>query len=528
MGYDRGDVLARIPLASLCDELLGPHHGRGRTASWSCPDPGHGPQTGRTPPVTVFRPRSGIERWHCHACGAGGTAIDLVMLTHGVGFRDAMDLLAHRAGVTHEPGRTPPAPRPSPPVGPEPPRPTEPDPALDRYVTGCEAWLWSPAGAPMRRWLAGRRLAPEVLQANRVGADPGPRALPRAPGLPRAGPAVVFPLLGENGQAVYLQARYLRPNGRKYDNPSADLVPASPRLGEVLLASPARTQDLMLICEGIPDALTAAQAGYRAVAILGAGLPDARLATQLAARHPEGRLLVAFDADHRGRAGSARLTELLAEVGADNRVATLAVPPAFGDLNGWAQAARDSFPEELAAAISQTAPTAALTAVEVRNHHGKETAVSLDHARDELVSQTREELLSNQVAPDLDDLLETLAYQHLLLDDQPVVAQNLQEVVAALETWRSGAAPLGLDGDGRLTEKLERIGYHHLLGDNHADVQQALGQVARAVDHWTDVAANPTPEVPREVGAAKDAFGWPGSLLPEPPTASLDGPDLGW
>ena len=527
MGYDRGDVLARIPLASLCDELLGPHHGRGRTASWSCPDPGHGPQTGRTPPVTVFRPRSGIERWHCHACGAGGTAIDLVMVTQGVGFRDALDLLARQAGVTDEPGRPPPTPRPRPPIRPEPPRPTEPDPVLDRYVTACEAWLWSPAGAPMRRWLASRRLAPEVLQANRVGADPGPRALPRAPGLPRAGPAVVFPLLSENGQAVYLQARYLRPNGRKYDNPSADLVPASPRLGEVRLASPACAQDLMLICEGIPDALIAAQAGYRAVAILGAGLPDARLATQLAARHPEGHLLVAFDADHRGHAGSERLTELLTEAGAGNRVATLAVPPTFGDLNGWAQAAGDSFREELGAAIRQTEPTR-VPAVEALNHQQKETAVSPEHARDELVRPTGEELLSNQVVPDLDDLLETLAYQHLLLDDQPAVAQNLQEVVAALEAWRSGAAPLDLDTDGPLTETLEQIGYHHLLGDNEAGIRGALGEVARAVGHWTDGVANPTPEVPGEVGVAQDAFGWPGSLLPQPPTASLGGPDLGW
>lgn len=525
MGYDRGDVLARIPLASLCDELLGPHHGRGRTASWSCPDPGHGPQTGRTPPVTVFRPRSGIERWHCHACGAGGTAIDLVMVTHGVGFRDALELLACQAGVTNEPGRPPPTPRTRPPIRPEPPGPTTPDPALHRYVTGCETWLWSPAGAPMRRWLAGRRLAPEVLQANRVGADPGPRALPRAPGLPRAGPAIVFPLLNEQGQAVYLQARYLRPNSRKYDNPSADLVPASPRLGEVRLAGPARAQDLILICEGIPDALTAAQAGYRAMAILGAGQPDARLAAQLAARHPEGHLLVAFDADHRGRAGSERLTELLAEVGAGNRVAALAVPPSFGDLNGWAQAAGDSFPEELGAAVRRRAPTAALDAVEVRNHQQKETAVSPNPARDELVRPTQ---LSNPAAPDLDDLLETLAYQHLLLDDQPAVAQNLQEVVAALETWRSGTAPLGLDSDSRLTEKLEQIGYHHLLGDNDTDVRPALGQVAGAVDHWTDVVANSTTEVSGDVSLGQDGSGWPGSLLPEPPTASLDGPDFGW
>jgi hypothetical protein len=145
-----------------------------------------------------------------------------------------------------------------------------------------------------------------------------------------------------------------------------------------------------------------------------------------------------------------------------------------------------------------------------------------------LVRPAREEVLSNPGVPDLDDLLETLAYQHLLLDDQPAVAQNLQEVVAALEAWRSGAAPLGIDSDGLLSQKLEQIGYHHLLGDNDAVVRQALGQVTGAVDHWTDVVANSTPEVSGDVSLVQDALGWPGSLLPEPPTASLDGPDLGW
>ena len=35
--------------------------------------------------------------------------------------------------------------------------------------------LWTKAGEPQREWLASRGLRPEVLRANRVGADPGRR-----------------------------------------------------------------------------------------------------------------------------------------------------------------------------------------------------------------------------------------------------------------------------------------------------------------------------------------------------------------
>ena len=99
MGYDRNEVLGRTDLGELADQLVGPHKGRGASATWPCPDPGHGEQTGKTPPVSVFRTSYGDERWRCHSCGAGGTAIDLVMTTQGVRFPEAIELLARRAGV---------------------------------------------------------------------------------------------------------------------------------------------------------------------------------------------------------------------------------------------------------------------------------------------------------------------------------------------------------------------------------------------------------------------------------------------
>src|SRR5687767_13333710 len=193
MGYDRNEVLGRTDLAELADQLVGPHKGRGAGATWPCPDPGHGTQTGKTPPVSIFRTGYGDERWRCHSCGAGGTAIDLVMTTQGVRFPEAIELLARRAGVA-EVDRPMAVLRTARIQRPEPAPPTRPSPEVERFVAAAETHLWSEQGRPMRRWLAERGLGEEVLRANRVGADPGPTALDRPRGLPRGGPAVVLPV----------------------------------------------------------------------------------------------------------------------------------------------------------------------------------------------------------------------------------------------------------------------------------------------------------------------------------------------
>lgn len=356
MRYDRDEVLARTDLPQLCEELLGPPKGRGRSATWPCPAPGHGPQTGKSPPVSVFTTRWGEQRWRCHACGAGGTALDLVMTTQHMGFRQAIETLARRAGVDHQP--EPVTLRPARIERPKPLGPGEASPEIERHVAACEAFLWSHRGVPMQRWLAHRGLFEDVLRANRIGADPGPALMPRAKGLPRAGAAIVLPVLADDGHAIYLQARYLRPNSRRYDNPAADLVGPSPRVAETRLPLPARAEHLVLICEGLPDALTAAQAGYRAVAVMGAGIPDEHLATHLAERFRTEQLVVAFDADERGQAGGDRLTALLEDGGATGRVSRLDVPSRWGDLNGWLQGTFGRFESELDRAINALAEPA--------------------------------------------------------------------------------------------------------------------------------------------------------------------------
>ena len=204
-------------------------------------------------------------------------------------------------------------------------------PELLKYVRACERLLWRPAGRPILDYLVQERgLAPDVLEANHVGADPGPHVLRRAAGLPRGGPAAVLPTLDLHGDVTYVQARYLEPaeDRPKYDNPASRLA-ANPRIG---WCSPARQRgrEYLLVCEGAIDALTAEGAGISAVAVLGATYVDERVAARIVEGAAGRTVVIAFDGDHAGQAATESLSAALATAGYGSRVLS---PPTGTDLN---------------------------------------------------------------------------------------------------------------------------------------------------------------------------------------------------
>lgn len=277
------------------------------------------------------------------------------MQVRGVDVRAALDELARRANVPahdlrdpREVGRT----RPSGP-SPAPTNPVQrfvsrPVPALDDYVTECADVLWQPRGAPVRRWLTEvRHLPVDVLRTSRVGADLGIGRQDRPDGVPNVRLAAVLPVLVD-GQACYAQLRLLGASRSfpKYLNIS-DKLARNPRVG---LYEPARQLDFpferreVVVTEGIIDALSAAAGGYRAAAVLSASYGDSAAAVMLA-RLP-GQLVVAFDPDPAGRAGSERLVQLL---NAQHRRPGVLVL-ARGDLNENLVRAQD-WPAELAGRV---------------------------------------------------------------------------------------------------------------------------------------------------------------------------------
>ena len=318
---DRDELLRRVDLAGLLDELSSsPAFGMGRSARWRCIDPGH---EDTRPSVTMYTDTRGISRWKCWSGGHGGTAIDALTTARGVTIAQALQELASRTGLEADRRHTPP-----PPPTTAPREPGVVDRSVVRYVEACEQILWTPAGRQVLDYLTGQRgLDPDVLRANRVGADPGPAALRRPGGLPRGGPAAVLPALGYDGEVTYAQARYLDPSPArsKYDNP-ANRLASNPKLGWI---NPAyRHLGPLLVCEGAIDALTAGTAGHRAISVLGATYINADIAAQIhrtAGPHP---ILLAFDTDTAGQTATRQLLQLLG----DSPAWSVELPPGT-DLN---------------------------------------------------------------------------------------------------------------------------------------------------------------------------------------------------
>lgn len=324
------DVLDRTDLARLLHELAEPatHNVRGRR--WHCPLPDHDDHHAS---VTMHTDHRGHERWRCWSGDDThrGDAIDLIVATQRVSRGEAVDWLAQRAGMV--PDRPLPAPaRKS--------RPNRPihvplDPSVVRYAVACERILWGPTGRPVREWLHGRGFTDELIAANRIGADPGRRMMPRRRGLPFGNSvAAVLPALDPDGQVQYLQARYLEPgDGPKYDNPSG-VLGSNPRLAWARPVEHNRSE-VLIVCEGIPDALTAAGHGFRATAVLGSQAPDHSVANRLRtfAERQGLELVAVVDNDEAGHAWGVRLSYLLEDAG---RNLLVLEPPVPGtDLNLW-------------------------------------------------------------------------------------------------------------------------------------------------------------------------------------------------
>lgn len=339
--FDRDALLAAIDLRALADDLLGPGRSTGRSSMWPCPNSAHA-QTGRTPPVSVFTSRRGDQRWRCHGCGDGGTAIDLVLACRGGTPHEAMTYLAERAGHRERPDDWRPTPRRPVSVRSLPPAGCRDPEGLDRYVDECAERLWKPEGRALRRWLTDIRGLPhDVLIENRTGGDLGPRVQPRPDGMPRA-TGVVLPVI-QDGHAVYAQLRVAHPlpNRPRYLNPTSELA-TNPRLARVRAVETRHAE--VFVTEGAIDALSAAAAGYRAVAALSAAYSDEAVAVALAKLpHP---LVIAFDADDAGRASANRLASLLEA----RRRPPVVLDLGFGDLNDTMRRSED-WPIELRAAV---------------------------------------------------------------------------------------------------------------------------------------------------------------------------------
>ena len=311
---DRDAVLARVDLYQLADEVLGPGRGRGRSRTWPCPAPDHA-QSGRTPPLSVFTARSGEQRFRCHGCGLGGTAVDLVMISQRLDVHGALEVLASRASLTPmEPTRKIAA------------EPLAPAWGMTSYLRRCAALLDREEGGPARRWLTERNISERVRKELGLGFDPGPGELPRMRGLPRSGPSVTVPL-PLPGRS-FMVARYLEPDaaGLRWAHPMARHWGPSP--AAVPLGAIRRGAEAIVLTEGVSDGLAALAARMPAVVVLGAARDPDSVARVVRRWYPAAEVLIAGDGDEAGRRFATGMRRAL------RNARVLEVPPGrdLGDL----------------------------------------------------------------------------------------------------------------------------------------------------------------------------------------------------
>jgi len=318
----------------------------------------------RTPSFIVSPER---QSWHCFgACGEGGDVFSFVMKKEGLEFREALRLLAERAGVPLPERRR-----------------VEEDAERERLRQANEAagqyyhrlLLDSEEGRRARRYLEERGLDRGTLQDFQLGFAPsGWENLFRhlrergyrqeellAAGLLTSGERgprdlfherIMFPITDMRGRVVGFGGRSLPGEGHEESQPKY-LNTAQTVLfdkGSLLYAldkakEHIRREGSAVIVEGYMDAIAAHQYGYtNVVASMGTALTDRQV--RLLKRFARD-LVLALDADTAGQEATLRAVEYQEILGGDIRVAVL--PPGL-DPDQAIRRQPESWPSLLAGA----------------------------------------------------------------------------------------------------------------------------------------------------------------------------------
>ena len=314
-------------------------------AHWKAPCPFHHE---KTPSFMVNEER---QIWHCFGCHKGGDAFSFLMEIEGIDFREALALLAERAGVELErrgsyPGSEPSGSRDSK------SRLLE---ALEWATKFYEQQLWKGSGQASLQYLCNRGLTDESIRQFRVGFAPvGWRHTlefltqkgyseqeieatgliikksserdestvgdnrSRSSHYDRFRERITFPIQDVLGRVIGFSAR-VAPGGdesqAKYINtPETMLYHKSQALYGIALAKNAMKEaDVALFVEGQMDVVATHQAGFPfTVAVSGTALTEEQL--KIIGRYTK-HIKLFFDMDGAGQTASRRSAELALHLG---------------------------------------------------------------------------------------------------------------------------------------------------------------------------------------------------------------------
>ncbi|MDX6609682.1 MAG: primase [Solirubrobacterales bacterium] len=407
----------------------------------------------RTPSFSVDAQE---KLYHCFGCGVGGDTIKFIEEKEGLGFAEAVELLADRYGVELERER-------------EDPRAEAKrqqrrrlGDLLDRTAGFYAAYLWdSDEAAKARKYLGERGLGEEVLRAFAVGYAPsawdkvllrGQRAgfkveELRGVGLVQRGRGggeydrfrsrIMFPIRDRRGRTLGFGGRAMRSDqGAKYVNTAeTDFFHKSRMLYGIDLAKGAIAKEgRAVVVEGYTDVLALHQAGIEeTVGVMGTAITDEQVAS-LSGMVDE--VILALDADSAGQEAMLRAQRVAA--GRKMRLRVAAMPA--GEDPAEMMAADDG-PERFRALLDGAVEITAFQVGLVLER----TDVSSPAERDRALGEVAPILASLGESASRDDLVrrvaERLDLEPAMVMGRVVVAQPLSGGLAESEPSNRGLAP---------------------------------------------------------------------------------------
>jgi DNA primase len=325
------ELRARTPIAAVISKTVKLTRS-GRENKGCCPFHGE-----KTPSFYVYD-----DHFHCFGCGEHGDVITFVMKSTGAGFMEAVENLAHEAGLD--------VPKASPQAAQAEQRRAGISDVLEAAAKLYQKWLFEPDGKQALNYLRNRGLSDETVKRFGLGwSGEGRGALAAAlrgqgirpeqlveVGLMKHGDRgpvdmffsrVMFPITDRRGAKISFGGRIMGDGQPKYVNGPETAVFSKRRslYGLNFARDAVRKGAALIVVEGYMDVIALAQAGFGgAVAPLGTALTEEHL-EEIWRLSPEP--VICFDADGAGRRAALKTVDLaLTALAPDRSLKFLSLP----------------------------------------------------------------------------------------------------------------------------------------------------------------------------------------------------------
>ncbi len=288
----------------------------------------------KTPSFTVF---PGTKSFYCFGCGAGGDVITFIMRTENLNYREALELLASRAGITipdegsdHNEKMIPRK------------RMYEMNMEAAKFFRSClfdekygkEAldYLHRDRGlsiatikhfglgfSPNNAWMLTNHMKSlgftdeELVTGFLCGKSKNSGNT-----YDYFRNRVIFPIIDTSGNVVAFGGRVMDDSKPKYLNTSDTPAFKKSRHLFALNFAKKHCEEQMMLCEGYMDVIAMHAAGFEnAVATLGTAITSEQ--ARIFAKHTK-KVIICYDADNAGQTAASKAMRLLGEVGVEVRV----------------------------------------------------------------------------------------------------------------------------------------------------------------------------------------------------------------